>query len=236
MKNLFGEGRIEFEEIQWHIYAATFMLGLSYTFVADDHVRVDLLYDHFSLTTKAWVDLIGTLVFLIPFIVILIWHSGPFVEDAFITNERSNSPAGLAYRWIIKSALPLGLVLLLFAAVARISRIIAYLSSDTTLTDVDADARQGGVMGMEFYEILCIAMFAGFILLLFSGYPVAWVLGGVSLAAAAAASFLFAEQLSDGFLQPGIQCAAGRRATYLDHHAKLGPGRFTDVHLHGPDA
>ena len=141
MKNFFGEGRIEFEEIQWHIYAATFMLGLSYTFVADDHVRVDLLYDNFSLTAKAWVDLIGTLVFLIPFIVILILHSGPFVEDAFITNERSNSPAGLAYRWIIKSALPLGLVLLLFAAVARISRIIAYLTSDRTY---GSDATQGG--------------------------------------------------------------------------------------------
>lgn len=54
-------------------------------------------------------------------------------------------------------------------------------------------------MSLEFYELICIGMFLCFILLLFSGYPVAWVLGGVSIAVAAAASFLFADQLSDGF-------------------------------------
>lgn len=129
MKNLFGEGRIEFEEIQWHIYAAVFMLGLSYTFVADDHVRVDLFYEKFGLRTKAWVDLLGTLLFLIPFILILLWHSWPFIEDAYSTGERSSSPAGLSYRWIIKCALPLGLFLLLVATVSRLSRIAAYLFS-----------------------------------------------------------------------------------------------------------
>lgn len=127
MKNVFGEGRIEFEEIQWHIYAAVFMLGLSYTFVADDHVRVDLLYEKASLRTKAWVDLIGAVVFLLPLLLVLLWHSIPFVEDAILTNERSSSPAGLGYRWIIKSALPLGLLLLLLACLSRLSRVIALL-------------------------------------------------------------------------------------------------------------
>ena len=130
MKNVFGEGRIEFEEIQWHIYAAVFMLGLSYTFVADDHVRVDLLYEKFSLRTKAWVDLIGTLVFLIPLLTILLVHSFPFVEDSILTNERSSSPAGLGYRWIIKSALPLGLLLLLMASLSRLHRVYALLFSN----------------------------------------------------------------------------------------------------------
>lgn len=127
MKNVFGEGRIEFEEIQWHIYAAVFMLGLSYTFVADDHVRVDLLYEKFSLRAKAWVDLIGTLVFLIPLLTILLIHSIPFIEDSILTHERSSSPAGLGYRWIIKSALPLGLLLLLIASISRLSRVYALL-------------------------------------------------------------------------------------------------------------
>ncbi len=129
MKNVFGDGRIEFEEIQWHIYAAVFMIGLSYTFVADDHVRVDLLYDGFSLRKKVWVDLIGLVVFLIPFILIMLWHSIPFVEDAIATHERSSSPAGLSHRWIIKSALPLGLLLLLIAVISRVCRLVACLSA-----------------------------------------------------------------------------------------------------------
>ncbi|HRP95983.1 MAG TPA: TRAP transporter large permease subunit [Rhodocyclaceae bacterium] len=54
-------------------------------------------------------------------------------------------------------------------------------------------------MALEFYEILCIAMFVGFIALLFTGFPVAWVLGGVALLAASAAAFVFPEQLADGF-------------------------------------
>ena len=144
MKNVFGEGRIEFEEIQWHIYAAVFMLGLSYTFVADDHVRVDLLYEKFSLRTKAWVDLIGTLVFLIPLLAILLMHSIPFVEDAILTNERSSSPAGLGYRWIIKCALPLGLLLLLIASISRLSRVFALLFLNK---QAEADTKNHGSKG-----------------------------------------------------------------------------------------
>jgi len=127
MKNALGEGRIEFEEIQWHIYSAVFMLGLSYTLTVDDHVRVDLFYERFSLRTKAWVDFWGILLLLVPFIGLIIWYGIPFVTDSFATNERSSSPAGLPYRWLIKSALVLGCGLLLLAAVSRLHRAIALL-------------------------------------------------------------------------------------------------------------
>lgn len=59
LRYLFGEGRIEFEEIQWHLYAIGFLLGLSYCMESDDHVRVDVLYERFSLRTKAWSNCSG---------------------------------------------------------------------------------------------------------------------------------------------------------------------------------
>ena len=133
MKNLFGDGRVEFEEIQWHLYSALFMLGLSVTLVADAHVRVDLLYERFSLRTKAWIDLLGIVFLLLPFVTMLVWYAVPFVTDSFATAERSSSPAGLPYRWIIKSALLLGVGLLALAALSRLHRVVTLLFLDPVL-------------------------------------------------------------------------------------------------------
>lgn len=132
MKNAFGDGRVEFEEIQWHIYAALFMLGLSVTLAADDHVRVDLLYEGFSLRAKAWVDLLGIVTLLLPFLAMLVWYGVPFVADSFATAERSSSPAGLPLRWVIKGTLVLGVLLLALAALARLQRVAAFLFSGRT--------------------------------------------------------------------------------------------------------
>lgn len=125
MKNLFGQGRIEFEEIQWHIYSVLFMLGLAITLATDDHVRVDLLYERFGPRTKAWVDLLGIVGLLLPFVAVLLWYGIPFVADAYATAERSTSPAGLPYRWLIKGMLVVGCALLGVAALARLSRVAA---------------------------------------------------------------------------------------------------------------
>ena len=133
MKNLFGDGRVEFEEIQWHLYSALFMQGLSVTLVADAHVRVDLLYERFSLRTKAWIDLLGIVFLLLPFVTMLVWYAVPFVTDSFATAERSSSPAGLPYRWIIKSALLLGVGLLALAALSRLHRVVTLLFLDPVL-------------------------------------------------------------------------------------------------------
>lgn len=127
MKNFLGDGRIEFEEIQWHIYSALFMLGLSVTLASDDHVRVDLLYERFGLRTKAWVEFLGIVFLLMPFLVMLIWYGVPFVTDSFATGERSNSPAGLSHRWMMKSVLVIGCALLALAAAARLHRTVALL-------------------------------------------------------------------------------------------------------------
>lgn len=127
MRYMFGEGRIEFEEIQWHLYSIGFLLGLSYCLESDDHVRVDVLHDRFSLKAKAWIELAGILIFLIPFAVLVIRYAIPFVAYSISTNEVSNAPGGLPARWAIKSFLLIGFALLLIAACSRLSRVCSYL-------------------------------------------------------------------------------------------------------------
>ena len=127
MRYVFGEGRIEFEEIQWHIYAVGFLIGLGYTFEADDHVRVDVLHEHFRLKAQAWVELFGIVIFLLPFTWLVIYFAWPFVEDSFKLGEVSDSPGGLPMRWLIKAALPAGFILLFIAALSRLSRVTALL-------------------------------------------------------------------------------------------------------------
>ena len=122
-----SEGRIEFEEIQWHLYSVGFMLGLSYALQHDAHVRVDVLHERLQPTTRAWIDLYGIVLFLMPFIAMMMIYGVPFVADSFATGEVSSSPGGLPYRWAIKSVLLIGFGLLGVAAFSRLTRLWKYL-------------------------------------------------------------------------------------------------------------
>jgi len=124
MKNVLHRGSIQLEEIQWHIYSALFLLGLSYAMVRDDHVRVDVLFEHLKPRTAAWVEAAGLIVFMLPFVGVLIWYAVPFVLSSYLDAERSISPAGLSHYWILKGVLLFSLVLLLLATIARLSRCI----------------------------------------------------------------------------------------------------------------
>ncbi len=127
MRYAFDQGRIEFEEIQWHIYATGFLLGLSYAYQADAHIRVDVLHEQFSSDLKAWIELYGILLFLMPFIAIVLIYSVPFVWSSYELAEVSQSPGGLPYRWAMKAALPIGFFLLLLATISRLSRVWSFL-------------------------------------------------------------------------------------------------------------
>ncbi len=127
MRYAFDQGRIEFEEIQWHIYATGFLLGLSYAYQADAHIRVDVLHEQFSPDLKAWIELYGILLFLMPFIAIVLIYSVPFVWSSYELAEVSPSPGGLPYRWAMKAMLPIGFFLLLLATISRLSRVWSFL-------------------------------------------------------------------------------------------------------------
>lgn len=127
MRYAFNEGRIEFEELQWHLYAFGFLFGLSIAYQADAHIRVDVLHERLAPRHQAWIELYGILLLLLPFIALVLIYSLPFVAASYRLNEISVAPGGLPYRWLIKAALPAGFMLLLLAVVSRLLRVWHYL-------------------------------------------------------------------------------------------------------------
>jgi TRAP-type mannitol/chloroaromatic compound transport system permease small subunit len=132
MRYVFGEGRIEFEEIQWHLYSIGFLLGLSYAFQADAHIRVDVVSERLPVRVRAWLELYGIILGLLPFLFLIVWFSVPFVQHSWNVSEVSQAPGGLPYRWLIKAILPLGFALLALAALSRLSQVWLFLFGDRT--------------------------------------------------------------------------------------------------------
>jgi TRAP-type mannitol/chloroaromatic compound transport system permease small subunit len=124
MRYVFHQGLIEFEEGQWHLYSIGWLIGLSYCFIADEHVRVDLFHERMSLVGKAWVEFLGMIFLLLPFIILVLIYSVPFVNYSWQVQEISDAPGGLPYRWAIKAFLVIGFVLLLLAFFSRLIRVI----------------------------------------------------------------------------------------------------------------
>ncbi len=127
----FGFGRIEFEELQWHIYSAGFLIALSFGLQADSHIRVDVIRVRLSARIQAWIELYGLILLLLPFILFVLIYATPFVINSFLDQEVSSSPGGLPYRWLIKSMLLVGFLLLLIAALSRLTRVWSFLFGST---------------------------------------------------------------------------------------------------------
>ena len=123
LRYVFSLGRIEFEEAQWHLYAVGFLGALAYCVKNDSHIRVDVLSERFSPRMRAWIDLYGILLLGLPFCALILYFSVPFVEDSYLSGEISASPGGLPGRFLIKSALPVGFLMLALAFLARLMRV-----------------------------------------------------------------------------------------------------------------
>ncbi|MBO6574700.1 MAG: TRAP transporter small permease subunit [Rhodothermales bacterium] len=111
-------------ELQWYLFAALFLLGAAYTLQADAHVRVDVLYGRLSRKGKAWINLLGTVLFLIPFCVLMLWVSWPAVANSWAVMEISPDPGGLP-RYPIKTVIPVAFVLLMIQACSMLIRSLA---------------------------------------------------------------------------------------------------------------
>ncbi|HYN39121.1 MAG TPA: TRAP transporter small permease subunit [Rhodospirillales bacterium] len=127
LRYVFGRGYILFEELQWHLYGAAWLLGLGYVVTTDGHVRIDVLADRWRPRTRAWIELIGIVAFLLPFAIVILVDSVPFVLTSLRLNEVSSSPGGLPFRWVIKAFITLGFALLMLAGIARLLRCTALL-------------------------------------------------------------------------------------------------------------
>jgi len=122
MRYFFRTGSIAMQEMEWHLFAVTFLFGMAYCLKEDGHVRVDILYDRFPPRWKAIVNIAGTLLFLIPLSVLIIEGSLWYVHEAYSLNEVSGDPGGLPYRWLIKAVIPSSFVFLIVSAAGFVVR------------------------------------------------------------------------------------------------------------------
>lgn len=110
------------QELEWHFFAVIFLLASAWALKHNKHVRVDVLYMNFKPRNQALVNLIGSLLFLLPFAVIAIWSSQNFVLNSFRIGEVSPDPGGLPARYILKAMIPIGFTLILLQGLALAAR------------------------------------------------------------------------------------------------------------------
>ncbi|MCG8335693.1 MAG: TRAP transporter small permease subunit [Proteobacteria bacterium] len=105
-------------ELEWHVFAFIFLIGAGYTLLHNGHVRVDIFYSMMSPKGKAWVDVIGVLIFLVPSCYVVLTTAIPWVIVSYQIGEVSLDTGGLPARFLIKAALPIGYFLILIQGVS----------------------------------------------------------------------------------------------------------------------
>lgn len=120
-------------EIQWYLFGAILLLAAGYTLKHNGHVRIDVIHGRWSTRAQAWIDLIGTLLFLLPLCGLMAWLGWPGFVDSFLSGEMSPDAGGLI-RWPVRLLIPLGFALLALQGVAEIIKRIAFLRGEGKLT------------------------------------------------------------------------------------------------------
>ena len=115
-------------ELEWHLYALIFLIGISYALQNDEHVRVDLFYQKYSKKQKAFLNLLGHLIFLIPWCYIILDTSFSYAMNSLSFNEGSPNPGGLPMRYVIKFSIFFGFLLFLLQGLSNIWKNIIILT------------------------------------------------------------------------------------------------------------
>lgn len=129
-------------ELQWYLFSVVFLLAASYALRHGAHVRVDVFYDRFPVKVQAWIDLLGTLILLVPFSVFVLIVSWPSVRNSWSIGEGSPDPGGLP-RYPLKTLILVCFVLLLIQAISEIVKAIARLRGITPPGDQESGVGEG---------------------------------------------------------------------------------------------
>jgi TRAP-type mannitol/chloroaromatic compound transport system permease small subunit len=113
-------------EIQWYLFSAVFLLGAGYTLLHNEHVRIDIIYGRLKPRTRAWIDLLGGLFFLLPMALLIMSLAWPMFLDSWRIDEYSTDAGGLI-RWPVKLLIPVGFLLLTLQGVSEIIKRVAFL-------------------------------------------------------------------------------------------------------------
>lgn len=124
---IFSSGSIALQELEWHLFDVVILFGISYTLSKNAHVRVDIFYASFSDKTKAIINIISSIFFVLPFSILIIYIGYDFVHLSFIQNEISSNPGGLEYRYIVKALMPLSFVFLILQTIRNLKDDLEFI-------------------------------------------------------------------------------------------------------------
>ncbi|MFV0385497.1 TRAP transporter small permease subunit [Paracoccus sp. (in: a-proteobacteria)] len=113
-------------ELQWYLYGGAFLLAAAYTLLENEHIRIDILYGSLKRSTQHWIDLLGTIFFLMPVVMLTLWLVWPWLMRSINSGEMSMNAGGLIL-WPAKSLMFAGFVLLLFQGISEIIKKIAVM-------------------------------------------------------------------------------------------------------------
>ncbi|WP_413692372.1 TRAP transporter small permease subunit [Psychromonas sp. KJ10-2] len=126
----FKSSSIGLQELEWHLFASMFLLGIAYTLKEEGHVRVDIIYERLGEKGKAWINFLGCIFFLLPFCALIIWYGYDFALESYNLQETSGDPGGLSNRWIIKSMIPLSALALALSAFGVLIKSLRSISNN----------------------------------------------------------------------------------------------------------
>lgn len=129
-------------EAQWYLFSLVFLLGASYTLRRGSHVRVDLIYGRLGRRGKAWIDVLGTTLLLLPFSIFCLWVSWPAVYNSWVVREISPDPGGLP-RYPIKSMILVAFVLLILQGVSELIKNVHILRQPRSVDDAMTGDAEG---------------------------------------------------------------------------------------------
>jgi TRAP-type mannitol/chloroaromatic compound transport system permease small subunit len=126
VRKVFNTSSNAYLEVQWYLFAGSFLLAAGYTLLNGEHVRIDVLIHRLSKRGQIWIDVLGFIFFLMPVCLAVLWFGIPFFLNAWHSGETSSNPGGLI-RWPVYLMMPLGFALLLLQGVSELIKRIAFL-------------------------------------------------------------------------------------------------------------
>ena len=129
VRKAFDASSNAFLEVQWYLFAWSFLIAAGYTLLHREHVRIDVINSRLSKKAQVWIDIIGFAFFLTPLCLTILWLSTPVVIQMYQSGEVSGNPGGLI-RWPVWAAIPVGITLLLLQGFSELIKRIAFLTGD----------------------------------------------------------------------------------------------------------
>jgi len=126
VRKAFNTSSNAFLEVQWYLFAASFLIAAGYTLLNGEHVKIDVITSRLSKRAQIWIDIFGFACFLTPMCLAVLWYGIPFFTRAFVSGEMSNNAGGLV-RWPVYLMMPLGFGLLLLQGWSELIKRLAFL-------------------------------------------------------------------------------------------------------------